>query len=77
MYYVFTRYFISILLVISLISDLEIFFPFFHFFSIHLFFGISSILKDYIHQNEIKILLIFLNRLVLILIFNIMLEIIF
>nr|YP_009325915.1 succinate dehydrogenase subunit 4 [Vertebrata lanosa]APC24956.1 succinate dehydrogenase subunit 4 [Vertebrata lanosa] len=77
MYYSFMRYFTSIFLLISFIVDLEIVLLFLSFFQLHLFLGINSILKDYIHQNEIKILLIFLNRLVLIFFFSIILEIIF
>nr|QVQ56646.1 succinate dehydrogenase subunit 4 [Erythrocystis saccata] len=77
MYYKFLRYFFVVFLLISFILDFELFWIILNYFNIHLYLGIKSILKDYIHYNKLKVLLLFFVRLFLVFTFNLVLEIIF
>jgi succinate dehydrogenase hydrophobic anchor subunit len=77
MYYKFTRYSLVIFLLISFILDFELFLITFIFLNIHLFLGLQSVLKDYVHQSKLKTLFNFFARLFLVFIFSLLLEIIF
>nr|YP_010620020.1 Succinate dehydrogenase subunit 4 [Symphyocladiella dendroidea]WAX04033.1 Succinate dehydrogenase subunit 4 [Symphyocladiella dendroidea] len=70
----FFRYSFLILFLFSLIFDFEFFLLFFNFIFIHFFYGLVVILKDYIHQIEIKFFLNFLVRLLFFFILNICIE---
>ena len=64
-------------LFLSIILDIEFVFYFVNFIFLHIFYGLNSILKDYIHLNEINIILIFLSRLLIINMIITLIEIIF
>nr|YP_010620227.1 Succinate dehydrogenase subunit 4 [Dictyomenia sonderi]WAX04263.1 Succinate dehydrogenase subunit 4 [Dictyomenia sonderi] len=70
----FFRYSFLIFFIFTLILDFEFFILFLNLIFIHLFTGLGAILKDYIHQIEIKFFLIFLIRLLFFLILNICIE---
>nr|YP_010620043.1 Succinate dehydrogenase subunit 4 [Symphyocladia marchantioides]WAX04056.1 Succinate dehydrogenase subunit 4 [Symphyocladia marchantioides] len=74
MFIFFFRYSFVILLIFCLIFDFECFLLFFSLIFIHFFCGLQSILKDYIHQIEIKLFLNFLVRLMFFFILNISIE---
>nr|QUJ09437.1 succinate dehydrogenase subunit 4 [Neorhodomela munita] len=77
MFYWFTQNFYVIFLSLSLIVDFEFSLLLTNFIFLHIFYGLSSILKDYIHVNDINIVLIFLSRLLIINMLNTLIEIIF
>nr|YP_010619997.1 Succinate dehydrogenase subunit 4 [Tayloriella tenebrosa]WAX04010.1 Succinate dehydrogenase subunit 4 [Tayloriella tenebrosa] len=74
MFFWFFRYSFLVFLIFSLILDFEFFMVFLNFIFIHFFYGLQAILKDYIHQIEIKFFLIFLIRLMFFFILNICIE---
>nr|YP_009325892.1 succinate dehydrogenase subunit 4 [Choreocolax polysiphoniae]APC24884.1 succinate dehydrogenase subunit 4 [Choreocolax polysiphoniae] len=77
MFYLFILNFYILFFFFSFILDIEFILFFINFIFLHIFYGLTSIFKDYIHINEIIIILIFLNRLLILNIISLLLEIIF
>lgn len=73
----FTRNFYGSFLIFSLILDIEFFVITFNFILLHVFYGLISILKDYIHVEELQIFLKFIIRFILLNIAIILIEFIF
>nr|YP_010620273.1 Succinate dehydrogenase subunit 4 [Amplisiphonia pacifica]WAX04309.1 Succinate dehydrogenase subunit 4 [Amplisiphonia pacifica] len=70
----FFRYSFLIFSIFTLIIDLEVFLIALNLIFIHFFYGLYVILKDYIHQPEVKFYLTFLIRLIFFFILNICVE---
>nr|YP_011017766.1 succinate dehydrogenase subunit 4 [Polysiphonia morrowii]WQF69612.1 succinate dehydrogenase subunit 4 [Polysiphonia morrowii] len=77
MFFWFFRYFYVLFLLISLLLDFEFHILNFNFITLHFFYGFISILKDYVHQFELKLFLIFLGRLLILVLSSIIIEVIF
>nr|YP_010619974.1 Succinate dehydrogenase subunit 4 [Xiphosiphonia pinnulata]WAX03987.1 Succinate dehydrogenase subunit 4 [Xiphosiphonia pinnulata] len=74
MFFWFFRYFFLVFIIISLFFDFEFFLLLLNLIFIHFFYGLYSIIKDYIHQIEIKFFLNLLIRLIFFFILNICIE---
>nr|YP_010620204.1 Succinate dehydrogenase subunit 4 [Dipterosiphonia australica]WAX04240.1 Succinate dehydrogenase subunit 4 [Dipterosiphonia australica] len=77
MFFWFFRYFSVLFFLVSLLVDLEFLFLFLTFIFIHIFNGLLSLIKDYVHQNETQFLIIFFNRLIILFTLNILIELYF
>nr|YP_010620250.1 Succinate dehydrogenase subunit 4 [Deltalsia parasitica]WAX04286.1 Succinate dehydrogenase subunit 4 [Deltalsia parasitica] len=77
MFFWFFRYSFLIFVIFTLIFDFEFFLIFLNFLFIHFYYGLHVILKDYVHQIEIKFYLGFLLRLIFFFILNICIELCF
>nr|YP_010620181.1 Succinate dehydrogenase subunit 4 [Gredgaria maugeana]WAX04217.1 Succinate dehydrogenase subunit 4 [Gredgaria maugeana] len=73
----FLRFTFLVFFVFSMFLDFEFLFLFLNIFFIHFFLGICAIFQDYLHQNEIKIFIIFLTRLFTFFMFSTLLELFF
>nr|WAX04125.1 Succinate dehydrogenase subunit 4 [Polysiphonia sp.] len=70
----FLHNFSIILWTLCLIIDWELSFIYTNLILFHFWNGLNSIIKDYIHQIEINLLLLFFNRIFFLSILNILLE---
>nr|YP_009944492.1 succinate dehydrogenase subunit 4 [Osmundea sinicola]QFR99786.1 succinate dehydrogenase subunit 4 [Osmundea sinicola] len=72
-----TKNFYINFLLVSLFLDIEFSVITFNFFFLHIFYGFTSIVKDYIHMEELKIFLNFMIRFLLLNIIIILIEFFF
>lgn len=77
MFFLFIRnFYVSFLLLIFLL-DIEILILTFSFIFLHIFYGLVSIVKDYIHLRELVIYLKFIFRFLLLNMLLILIELFF
>nr|YP_010620158.1 Succinate dehydrogenase subunit 4 [Herposiphonia versicolor]WAX04194.1 Succinate dehydrogenase subunit 4 [Herposiphonia versicolor] len=77
MVFLFYRYYPVFFLFISFIIDNEFFLLILGFLFFHILYGLKTIILDYIHQFEISLISILFYRLILLLFFGFIIEIIF
>ena len=73
----FIKNFYVIFLILSFLSDIEFFIITFNFLFLHIFYGLVSIIKDYIHIEELQIFLKFAIRFLLLNILFLLIEFFF